>query len=217
MSDKPKQTAVVGAYIAALADGECCGPDEWNDCIQAVDDVSDWCKCCLATILILWMDDRLAAALKLAGRDAPPRQSVVSAELFGLASEMQPVVDELRRRMAITETRAEGEPDFWRCTQCGCFWRDNHDNTVSLANVNEKSCHGCEFNTAPNICEPIYRNPAVGRDAPEPAPLRALIERWRAFYAEHRYDNMDAAVAKQECANQLSAALDVLGREKERP
>lgn len=48
-------------------------------------------------------------------------------------------------------------PAFWRCRDCGCFWRDNHDDTVSLASVNEKSCQSCEWNPTSKACDPLYR------------------------------------------------------------
>lgn len=36
------------------------------------------------------------------------------------------------------------EPVYWRCRECGCLWRDNHDQTISLASANQKSCDACE-------------------------------------------------------------------------
>lgn len=61
------------------------------------------------------------------------------------------------------------------------------------------------------------------RDAPEPAPLRALVETWRAM-AKDAHENQPSCVdddpgyygrwaAIEICADELSAALDVLGRE----
>lgn len=32
----------------------------------------------------------------------------------------------------------------WRCDTCGCLWRDNLDNTVSLFDAQQKSCKSCE-------------------------------------------------------------------------
>lgn len=31
-----------------------------------------------------------------------------------------------------------------RCSACGCRWRDNGDNTVSLADFRQRSCAKCE-------------------------------------------------------------------------
>ena len=33
----------------------------------------------------------------------------------------------------------------YKCVQCGCFWRDNLDGTMSLFNGTQKSCGVCEF------------------------------------------------------------------------
>lgn len=49
------------------------------------------------------------------------------------------------------------EPDFWRCRACGCLWRDNHDNTVSLASAKQASCADCEMRPTFTACEPLYR------------------------------------------------------------
>lgn len=49
------------------------------------------------------------------------------------------------------------EPDFWRCTKCGCLWRDNHDNTVSLASAKQTSCAECELRPTSSACEPLFR------------------------------------------------------------
>lgn len=49
------------------------------------------------------------------------------------------------------------EPDFWRCTKCGCLWRDNHDNTVSLGSAKQTSCPECELRPTSSACEPLFR------------------------------------------------------------
>lgn len=65
--------------------------------------------------------------------------------------------------------RRERAPDFWRCTTCGCFWRDNHDNTVSLANQHEKSCEACEWNPSADVCEPLFATAALDAASLMPA------------------------------------------------
>jgi hypothetical protein len=35
----------------------------------------------------------------------------------------------------------------WKCKRCGCLWRDNLDDTVSLLNAAQKSCASCELST----------------------------------------------------------------------
>lgn len=68
---------------------------------------------------------------------------------------------------AIQTIRKLKEPDtavtdFWRCRICGCLWRDNHDETVSLASAKQTSCVECERST-PTSCEPLTRMSASGR------------------------------------------------------
>jgi hypothetical protein len=39
----------------------------------------------------------------------------------------------------------------WKCKTCGCLWRDNLDETVSLLDAQQKSCAECERST-PKSC-----------------------------------------------------------------
>lgn len=41
----------------------------------------------------------------------------------------------------------------WKCKACGCLWRDNLDNTVSLLNTDQKSCASCERTPPREACE----------------------------------------------------------------
>lgn len=43
-------------------------------------------------------------------------------------------------------------PPDWRCRTCGCLWRDNGDDTVSLFDVSQKSCDACEHQSTPTAC-----------------------------------------------------------------
>jgi hypothetical protein len=49
------------------------------------------------------------------------------------------------------ETRAAVNIAAWKCKHCGCIWRDNLDGTVSLFDVNQRSCRACEEST-PDAC-----------------------------------------------------------------
>lgn len=40
----------------------------------------------------------------------------------------------------------------WKCRACGCLWRDNLDNTVSLLNAEQKSCPSCEHSPTREAC-----------------------------------------------------------------
>lgn len=59
----------------------------------------------------------------------------------------------------------ERSPDFWRCRTCGCLWRDNHDDTVSLASAKQTSCVECEMKGCADACEPLFR---TGRETAPP-------------------------------------------------
>lgn len=41
----------------------------------------------------------------------------------------------------------------WKCKTCGCLWRDNLDDTVSLFNAEQKSCPTCELTHTKAACE----------------------------------------------------------------
>lgn len=41
----------------------------------------------------------------------------------------------------------------WKCKTCGCLWRDNLDETVSLLNTEQKSCLTCEHGSTREVCE----------------------------------------------------------------
>lgn len=43
-------------------------------------------------------------------------------------------------------------PHF-KCRSCGCLWRNNHDGTVSLFDVAQRSCVTCESNTSLETCD----------------------------------------------------------------
>lgn len=45
----------------------------------------------------------------------------------------------------------------WKCRTCGCLWRDNFNNTVSLLN-GQKSCADCELKPTTEACEPLDAN-----------------------------------------------------------
>jgi hypothetical protein len=48
----------------------------------------------------------------------------------------------------VTEAQKIGskEPIAYMCPDnCGCLWRDNHDDTLTLFGANSKSCQTCEF------------------------------------------------------------------------
>jgi thymidylate synthase (FAD) len=45
-----------------------------------------------------------------------------------------------------------GWEDRFECKTCGCLWRDNHDDTVSLFNADQKSCPECELKPTPEAC-----------------------------------------------------------------
>ena len=34
---------------------------------------------------------------------------------------------------------------YYECSKCGCKWRDNYDNTMSLLDSEQKSCNICEY------------------------------------------------------------------------
>lgn len=40
----------------------------------------------------------------------------------------------------------------WKCKTCGCLWRDNLDETVSLLNAEQKSCASCEHTPTREAC-----------------------------------------------------------------
>lgn len=40
-----------------------------------------------------------------------------------------------------------------KCRSCGCIWRDNQDDTVSLASPAQESCAACENMTDETTCE----------------------------------------------------------------
>lgn len=48
----------------------------------------------------------------------------------------------------------QGWGPTWKCRFCGCLWRDNHDDTVSLFDAQQKSCAACEMHT-PEACTAI--------------------------------------------------------------
>lgn len=78
-------------------------------------------------------------------------------------------------------TEAREQPDLWRCRTCGCLWRDNHDDTVSLASVKQTSCVECEMKGSAEACEPLCsrrsgRDPALRQicaECEEPEVCRA--------------------------------------------
>ncbi len=73
-------------------------------------------------------------------------------------------------------------PDFWRCRTCGCLWRDNHDNTVSLGSVKQTSCPDCEMKGSAEACEPLFRTAPHPPSTVEPlneAESQAIIK-WLA-------------------------------------
>jgi len=43
----------------------------------------------------------------------------------------------------------------WRCLICGCLWRDNLDDSVSLLDLQQRSCNSCEAGPVQDACE-IY-------------------------------------------------------------
>lgn len=43
----------------------------------------------------------------------------------------------------------------WTCKTCGCRWRDNGDETVSLLNMEQKSCAECEGKPTYEACEGV--------------------------------------------------------------
>jgi hypothetical protein len=40
----------------------------------------------------------------------------------------------------------------WKCKACGCLWRDNLDDTVSLLNAEQRSCASCEHTPTRDAC-----------------------------------------------------------------
>lgn len=40
----------------------------------------------------------------------------------------------------------------WKCRACGCLWRDNLDDTVSLLNPEQRSCGSCEHSPTRTAC-----------------------------------------------------------------
>lgn len=93
-------------------------------------------------------------------------------------------------------------PDFWRCRECGCLWRDNHDGSVSLASAKQTSCIDCETFSTAEQCDPLWRDagepvdlevykrfPRLGQ--PEIARLIAEVEQLRAALAASRSGETD--------------------------
>lgn len=72
---------------------------------------------------------------------------------------------------AIGAQKAGSEPaeshhpqaDYWRCRTCGCLWRDNHDNTVSLSSAKQTSCSECEPKPVAEACDPLVLAASVNR------------------------------------------------------
>lgn len=80
------------------------------------------------------------------------------------------VASELLKRQLAAFAEA-GPPDFWRCLTCGCLWRDNHDDTVSLGSAKQTSCVECEMKPSAVACEPLFRDVEAGRSSlPEGQP-----------------------------------------------
>lgn len=72
-------------------------------------------------------------------------------------------------------------PAFWRCTACGCLWRDNrvfHDESVSLSSAKQTSCPECEMKPTAEVCEPLFRQPNV---AALPPPQIDIVQRLAAL------------------------------------
>jgi hypothetical protein len=65
----PAPNKDVGAYIAAMADGECFGSDPEHECHE-VFDVEHWCKTCLAVEVIAWHHAETLRLLRAAALDA---------------------------------------------------------------------------------------------------------------------------------------------------
>lgn len=55
----------------------------------------------------------------------------------------------------MTTNRSEFEKidGYWRCIHCGCKWRDNANDTVSLFDANQHSCFKCESLSTAESCE----------------------------------------------------------------
>jgi uncharacterized small protein (DUF1192 family) len=52
----------------------------------------------------------------------------------------------------MTEQSATLKLPVWKCKHCGCLWRDNLDDTVSLLNAHQKSCAVCEHTRTREAC-----------------------------------------------------------------
>lgn len=46
-------------------------------------------------------------------------------------------------------------PDYWRCRTCGCVWRDNHDDSISLGSAKQTSCDECEMKPIAQVADPL--------------------------------------------------------------
>lgn len=78
----------------------------------------------------------------------------------------------------------------WRCTSCGCLWRDNLDGSVSLLDTNQKSCDQCEHRPTRDACL-VAAVPENATPAAQPAPtprtftLEELLEKARQIADEY--------------------------------
>lgn len=131
-----------------------------------------------------------------------------------LASEVDPLLTALAQQDEEIK-KPKDEPDFWRCRSCGCLWRDNHDETVSLASAKQTSCVECEMKGSAEACEPLFtavqfiNNQIVALTARAEA-ADTLVETLRA---EVRLQ-LEARFAAEASVASLREALDVVAQGK---
>lgn len=76
---------------------------------------------------------------------------------------------------------------IWKCKTCGCLWRDNLDESVSLFDAQQKSCASCEPLPVREACEIHWLSVvAPSAAAPVGASLRGddkLLPEWLELQA----------------------------------
>ncbi len=140
--------------------------------------------------------------------------STVSAESFGLDAEMQPVVDELRRRMKSGQPGQEQHADRRALYQIGVMAMTAQSDPYSSAAVYRKALVDiCNFALKAQDAEAALARLHADHP-PATARLTALVEQWRKQLDEHDGGSnklsADEAGQLSTCADELEAALSRL-------
>lgn len=66
----------------------------------------------------------------------------------------------------------------WKCQGCGCLWRDNLDDTVSLLDAEQKSCSVCEHAPTREACSIHWLSIAAESAFAAKTEPHAALQRW---------------------------------------